>query len=118
MTFSNQKTDNFSRQFDTNTQYTDWTSWFSFNSSAQNSQNSFPGLPCSHARNTDTFQVVVYEAQFFLQCVMGRLLFLTHNKQEDFMLHVLKYKLHGNVCFKLDKNHKKGMIVTFDRSSY
>ena len=41
----------------------------------------FSGPPCSRARNTDTFQVVVYEAQFFSQCVMGRFLFLTHNER-------------------------------------
>ena len=37
----------------------------------------FSGPPCSRACNTDTFQVVVYEAQIFSQCVMGRFLFLT-----------------------------------------
>ena len=46
----------------------------------------------------DSFQVVVYEAQFFLQCVMGRFLFLTHNERGDFTPHVIQWKLHGKVC--------------------
>ena len=71
------------------------------------------GPPCSHARNTDTFQVVVYEAQFFSQCVTGRFLFLTHNERGDFMPRVIKWKLHSKVCFTLDKTHQeKGTIVT------
>ena len=70
-------------------------------------------LTCTRARNTDTFQVVVYEAQLFSQCVMGRFLFLTHNERGDFMLRVIKWKLHGKVCFTLDKTHQeKGTIVT------
>ena len=73
----------------------------------------FSGPPCSRARNTDTFQVVVYEAQFFSQCVMGRFLFLTHNERGDFMPRVIKWKLHGKVCFTLDKTYQeKGEIVT------
>ena len=73
----------------------------------------FSGPPCSRARNTDTFQVVVYEAQFFSQCVMGRFLFLTHNERGDFMPRVIKWKLHSKVCFILDKTYKeKGVIVT------
>ena len=63
----------------------------------------FSGPPCSRARNTDTFQVVVYEAQFFSQCVMGRFLFLTQN----FMPRVTKWELHGKVCFTLDKVHQE-----------
>ena len=61
---------------------------------------------------------VVYEVQFFSHCVMGRLLFLTHNKRGDFMLRVIKWKLHGKICFTLNKtHHEKGTIVTvFDCS--
>ena len=71
------------------------------------------GPPCSRARNTDTFQVVIYEAQFFSQSVMGRFLFLTHNVWGDYMPCVIKWKLHGKVCFKLDKTHQvKGTILT------
>ena len=71
------------------------------------------GPPRSRARNTDAFQVVVYEAQFFSQCVMGRFLFLTHKERGDFMPRVIKWKLHGKVCFTLDKTHQeKGTIVT------
>ena len=65
----------------------------------------FSGLPCSRARNTDTFEVVAYEAQFFSQCVIGRFFFLTHNERGDFMPRVKKWKLHGKVCFTLDKTH-------------
>ena len=73
----------------------------------------FSGPPCSRARNTDTFQVVVYETQFFSQCVVGRFLFLTHNEPGDFMSSVIKWKLHGKLCFALDKtHHEKGTIVT------
>ena len=62
----------------------------------------FSGRPCSRARNTDTFQVVVYEAQFFSQCVMGRFLFLTHNERGDFMPRVIqwKYVLHTRLIKK------------------
>ena len=49
----------------------------------------FSGPPCSRARNTDTFQVVVYESQFFSQCVMGRFLFLTHKERGDFVPRVI-----------------------------
>ena len=70
------------------------------------------GRPCSRARNTDTFQVVVYEAQFFSQCVMGRFLFLTHNERGDFMPRVIQWKLHGKVCFTLETHQEKGTIVT------
>ena len=38
----------------------------------------FSGPPCSLARNTDTFQVVIYEAQFFSHFVIGRFLFLLY----------------------------------------
>ena len=69
----------------------------------------FSGRPCSHARNTDTFQVVVYEAQFFSQCVMGRFL---HNERGDFMPRVVHWKLHGKVCFTLETHQEKGTIVT------
>ena len=75
----------------------------------------FSGPPCSRARNTDTFQMVVYEAQFFSQCVIRRFFFLTHKERfhADFMLCVIKWKLHGKVCFTLDKTHQeKGTIVT------
>ena len=73
----------------------------------------FSGSPCSRAHNTDTFQVVVYEAQFLSQCVMGRFLFLTHKEREDFMPRVIKWKLQGKVCFTLDKTHQEiGTIVT------
>ena len=41
------------------------------------------------------------------------LLFLTHNEQGDLMPRVMKWKLHGKVCFTLDKTHQeKGTIVT------
>ena len=60
-----------------------------------------------------SFQVVVYEAQFFSQSVMTRFLFLTNNERGDFMPRVIKWKLHGKVCFTLDKTHQeKGTIVT------
>ena len=37
---------------------------------------------------------------------MGRLRFVTHNEREDFVPHVIKWKLHGIVCFTLDCNVK------------
>ena len=46
------------------------------------------GPPCSRARNTDAFQVVVYEAEFFSQCVMGRFLFLTRVTNEGISFRV------------------------------
>ena len=44
--------------------------------------------PCSRARNTDAFQVVVYEAEFFSQSVMGRFLFLTRVTNEGISFRV------------------------------
>ena len=46
------------------------------------------GPPRSRARNTDAFQVVVYEAQFFSQCVIGRFLFLTRVTNEGISFRV------------------------------
>ena len=46
------------------------------------------GPPCSRARNTDAFQVVVYEAEFFSQSVMGRFLFLTRVTNEGISFRV------------------------------
>ena len=42
-------------------------------------------LTCSQ---TDAFQVVVYEAEFFSQCVMGRFLFLTRVTNEGISFRV------------------------------
>ena len=49
----------------------------------------------------------------FRNVSMGRFLILTRNERGDFMLRVIKWKLHGKVCFTLDKTYQeKGTIVT------
>ena len=59
----------------------------------------------------DTFQMVFYGVQFFLQCIMGQFLFLAHNKLGDFMPLVIKWKFDGKVCFAFKKTHQEKVTI-------
>ena len=59
------------------------------------------------SHNTETNQMVSNGAQFFLECIMGWFLLLTHNKWGDFMPHVINWKFGGMLYIQGDSSRKE-----------
>ena len=59
------------------------------------------------SHNTETNQMVSNGAQFFLECIMGWFLLLTHNKWGDFMPHVMNWKFGGMLYIQGDSSRKE-----------